>query len=182
MCILPAVKGVGLAAMGIIESSHIRKGDPRCFVNGMDYQGNLCGITNYSTPGGEDTVNLPKAYPMPSGYLVCIDSCPNDTNIKKFICEYDLQHEIDNLFGTEEVDESKMNLYVSYASRKQCMPQVESVSFIGYCLPKLHEVILRKANSTLTDYSDIFSEVSIAIANKEFSSSSRFFLTRQCQT
>ena len=180
MCILPAAKGVGLAAMGIIESKLIKKGDPRRFVNGMDYQGNLCGITNYFTPGGEDTVNLPNAYPMPSGYLVCVDSCPKDTNYDKFICEYDVQHEIDNLFGTsemaaDEVDESKKGVYVFYASRKQCMPQVESVSFLGYCIPKLNEVILRTANSTLTDSSDSSSEVSIAIANKESSSSSDFF-------
>ena len=178
---------MGLAATGIIDSKYIRKGDPRRFVNGMDYQGNLCGITNYFTPSGEDTLNLPKAYPMPSGYLVCVDSCPKDTNYDKFICEYDVQHELDALFGTSEmaadevVDESKKSVYLFYASRKQCMPQVDSVSFLGYCLPKLNEVILRKSNSTLTDSSNSSSEVSITIANKA-SSSSSIFLTRQCQT
>ena len=172
---------MGLAATGIIDSKYIRKGDPRRFVNGMDYQGNLCGITNYFTPSGEDTLNLPKAYPMPSGYLVCVDSCPKDTNYDKFICEYDVQHELDALFGTSEmaadevVDESKKSVYLFYASRKQCMPQVDSVSFLGYCLPKLNEVILRKSNSTLTDSSNSSSEVSITIANKASSSSSDFF-------
>ncbi len=28
---------------------------------GMDYHGNICGVTNYVTPDGVDTINLPKA-------------------------------------------------------------------------------------------------------------------------
>jgi hypothetical protein len=173
---------VGLAAMGVIDSKYIRKGDPRRLVSGMDYHGNLCGVTNYVTPSGEDTLYLPKAYPMPSGYLVCVDSCPKDTDYDKFICEYDVQHEIDNLFGTSEMaadvmDESKKSLYVFYASRKQCMPSIESVSFLGYCVPKLklNEVILRKANSTLTDSTESSAEVSLPIASKASSGSSDFF-------
>jgi hypothetical protein len=116
-------------------------------------------------------------------------SCPKDTNYDKIICEYDnVQHEIDNLFDTEmaadEVDESKKSVYVFYASQKQCMPQVESVSFLGYCIPKLNEVILRTANSTLTDTSDSSSEVAIMESTRlpPASYPSRYHLHCRCHS
>mmetsp|Transcript_5602 Transcript_5602/g.10068 ORF Transcript_5602/g.10068 Transcript_5602/m.10068 type:complete len:648 (+) Transcript_5602:644-2587(+) len=196
-----AMTGVGLAATGVIESDHIKKGDPRRLVNGMDYYGNLCGVTNYMTPSGEDVINLPKAYPMPSGFSVCVEGCPIETNYDLFICEYDVQHEIDNLFGAsdlagdlteEDADEAKKSLYLFYASRKQCMPQIESMSFLGYCIPKLSlaEVILTDPgtqenstetnstetnNSTGTNSNETAIDVSIPIPSTATSRSSDFF-------
>ena len=117
----------------------------------MDYYGNLCGVTNYVLPNGEDTINLPKAYPMPSGFAVCVDSCPDKTDYDTFICEYDIQHQIDAMVSSDVVGgivssdeaEAKKSLYLFYASRKQCMPQIESMSFLGYCIPKVKLFPLR---------------------------------------
>ncbi|KAL7539973.1 hypothetical protein ACHAXR_009764 [Thalassiosira sp. AJA248-18] len=190
ICSWVAMTGVGMAATGVIPSEHIKKGDPRRLVNGMDYYGNLCGVTNYETPSGNDTINLPKAYPMPSGFAVCVEQCPKETNYDKFICEYDVQHEIDNLFGSSELgdvvadeEEAKRSLYLFYASRKQCMPQIESLGFLGYCIPKLplDKVILTDVNtadnSTETNSTEISTDVSIPIASKARSKSSDFFVT-----
>ena len=180
VCSWAAMTGVGLAAMGIFPSKYIRAGDPRRLVNGIDYHGNMCGITNYMTPNGDDTIDLPKAYPLPSGFSACVESCPTKTNYDAFICEYEVQAEIDDLFGVSEmtgertdvINESKKSLYLFYASRKQCMPEIASVPFLGYCLPqlKLDELILR-ANSTLAGSYDVL----IPVANKASSHSSDFF-------
>ncbi|KAL9190133.1 hypothetical protein ACHAXT_007344 [Thalassiosira profunda] len=191
VCCWVAMTGVGLAATGVVPSAHIKKGDPRRLVNGMDYLGNLCGVTNYLTPSGEDTIDLPKAYPMPSGFSVCVAECPTETNKEEFICEYDGQHEIDTLFGSSEfvdVDEedAKKSLYLFYASRKQCMPRVDSVGFLGYCIPKVNELLLDSAsddNSTATASnetdadtpSDTESSISVSIARMASSSSSEFY-------
>ena len=191
---LAAMTGVGLAATGVIQSGHIKKGDPRRLINGIDYYGNLCGVTNYEIPSGEDTINLPKAYPMPSGFSVCVESCPLTTDYDKFICEYDVQDEIDNLVASSDLlggtDKAKRSLYLYYAGRNQCMPQIESLSFLGYCLPKipLDEVILTDSNtqddSTDTNSTDTNSttpttttatDTSISIASMANSKSSDFY-------
>ena len=127
--------------------------DPNRLVNGLDYHGNLCGITNYVTPNGDDVINLPKAYPLPSGLFVCIESCPSATIFDEFVCEYEIQHEIDQTFssaaelGASELAESKSAknaLYMFYTGQKQCLPVIESSSFLGYCIPgkPLEEVLL----------------------------------------
>lgn len=192
-----AMTGVGLAATGIIESEHIQKGDPRRLVNGMDYHGNLCGVTNYAIPSGEDTIDLPKAYPMPSGFSVCIKSCPTKTNYDLYTCEYEVQHEIDNLFSASDLtgnltddnaDDAKKSLYLFYASRKQCMPQIDSISFLGYCIPKLstNKLILTGSNSTQENSTETYSTeannstetnstVSISVASTASSKRTDFF-------
>jgi choline transporter-like protein 2/4/5 len=120
--------------------------EPNRLVNGLDYHGNLCGITNFLTPGGEDVINLPKAYPLPSGFFVCVESCPNTNNFDKFICEYEVQHDIDVTLGaaagigSNGVGESisaNRSIYLLYTGKKQCMPLIESTSFLGYCIPNL---------------------------------------------
>ena len=139
-----AMTGIGLAATGVIESAHIKKGDPRRLVHGMDYHGNLCGVTNHLTPAGDDVIDLPKAYPLPSGLAVCVAVCPRETDYDAFVCEYEVQHEIDELFDAshvglmeEEAHQARRSLYLFYVSRKQCMPRIESMSFLGYCIPTL---------------------------------------------
>ena len=143
--------GIGLAATGLIDSHHIKKGDPRRLVNGLDYAANICGVTNHLTSSGDDTLDLPKAYPLPSGFSVCVESCPSESDSDKFICEYEVQHAIDTLFESSselvgdvvsDEDDAKKSLYLFYASRKQCMPQMASVSFLGYCIPKVCSISL----------------------------------------
>lgn len=167
ICSWCAMTGVGLAATGVIQSKYIKMGDPRRLSNGMDYYGNLCGVTNYETPRGEDTINLRKAYSMPSGFSVCIESCPSETDYDNFICEYEVQHEIDTLFKSSALvsDDGRKSLYLFYASRKQCMPLVESMPFLGYCLPRLPLDELTLIDSNITQVNSTTTEVSIPITH-----------------
>eukprot|EP00957_Ditylum_brightwellii_P055654 4216726-Ditylum_brightwellii.AAC.1 len=87
--------GVGFAVTGVIESNTLNKGNPERLVNGMDYHGNICGISNYVTSRGENVMNLPKAYFLPSGLTICIPSCPMEKNFDKFYCQYEIQAEIE---------------------------------------------------------------------------------------
>jgi hypothetical protein len=32
---------------------------------------------------------------MPSGFFVCVESCPTTNNFGQFICEYEVQYDID---------------------------------------------------------------------------------------
>ena len=191
ICSWVAMTGVGLTSTGLIPSAYIPKGDPQRLVNGLDYYGNICGVTNYEMPWGVDTIDLPKAYPMPSGFSVCVESCPSETNYDEFICEYDVQQEIDTLLGSDyadlsgkDIEEAKKGLYLFYAARKQCMPQIDSAAFLGYCIPKLpiDEVILStQDNATDTNSTETNEEteesaaISIPIASMASASSSEFF-------
>ncbi|KAL3796266.1 hypothetical protein HJC23_008586 [Cyclotella cryptica] len=146
ICSWVAMTGLGLASMGVIKSEYIKHGDPNRLVNGLDYHGNVCGVTNFVTPGGEDVINLPMAYPMPSGFFVCVESCPSTNNFDKFICEYEIQHDIDATLsaaadiggsGVVESNNASKSIYLFYTGQKQCMPLIESTSFLGYCIPNL---------------------------------------------
>mmetsp|Transcript_17234 Transcript_17234/g.36441 ORF Transcript_17234/g.36441 Transcript_17234/m.36441 type:complete len:724 (+) Transcript_17234:658-2829(+) len=188
-----AMTGVGLASTGIIKSDIINKGDPNRLINGMDYHGNLCGVTNYITPDGVDTINLPKAYPMPSGFFVCVDSCPAESSYDAFICEYEIQHEITKTVNVTsldtfiDVDDATKSLYLFHAASKQCMPKIASMPFLGYCIPTtpLDEVIIlnstpRESNNTNntkeTDLVTNKTTTDVFISTEtEASSSSNFF-------
>lgn len=145
VCAWTAMTGVGLAATGLIKSEVIKKGDPRRLINGLDYHANICGVTNYQTPLGADVINLPKAYPLPSGYFVCVERCPSVTNYDEFHCEYEVEEEIHSLLksaedlGVETVDitNTKKSLQIAHTSQKQCMPYIKSTSFLSYCIPDI---------------------------------------------
>ena len=129
--------GLGLAAVGILPSEYIKQGDPSRLANGLDYHGNLCGVTNYITPRGDDVINLRKAYPLPSGLFVCVESYPDANNMYEFICGYETQQEIDELLSLQAKVGSEYSteksLYMFYVSQKRCLPRIESASFLGYC-------------------------------------------------
>lgn len=150
--------------------------DPSRLVNGLDYHGNLCGITNYITPSGDDVINLPKAYPLPSGLFVCVESCPSTNNMDEFICEYETQQEIDELLsfqaGVGALSEfsTEKSLYMFYVSQKRCMPRIESASFLGYCIPnKQLEVLLLSDSATsnaTANATTVNNDTSIAVSSE----------------
>lgn len=110
-----AMTAVGMVVCGLIESDELPKGNPARLINGMDYMGNICGVTsNICGTGslgvsGDDCSSEPnaththtygikarsKAYYLPSGTAVCVKSCPGSNEYDKFICEYDYQAELD---------------------------------------------------------------------------------------
>lgn len=137
-----AMTGIGLAAMGIIKVDGLSKGNPDRLLNGMDYHGNVCGVTNYVTPNGNDTIDLPHAYFLPSGMAVCVESCPNSTNFDQYHCKYEVQADIDRQVGMvrsargdEAADTARQSLYLMYTADKQCMPLISTRSYLGYCQP-----------------------------------------------
>ena len=158
--------------------------DPNRLVNGLDYHGNLCGISNYITSNGNDVAKLPKAYPLHSGIFVCIESCPSATTYDGFICEYEIQHEIDQTLSSAaelganalmDPNGTKNALYMFYTGQKQCVPMIESTSFLGYCIPSkpLEEVLLGDSissndtasnNATVSNSTAINNDTSISIS------------------
>lgn len=140
---------------GIIPSEHLKKGEPERLINGMDYLGNICGITNYQTGIGKDTINLTRAYFLPSGSSVCIESCPKETNLNKFYCEYELEKvivekgaQVELVSGSEAADKIMHNMYLYYTAMKECMPQIKTKDYLGYCKST---VLLEKVSKSLND-------------------------------
>ena len=161
--------------------------DPTRLVNGLDYHGNLCGITNYITPSGKDVIDLAKAYPLPSGLFVCVEVCPDTTDEDEFICEYEVQNEIDQtlrtaaeLTGSElsSSNSTEKSLYLFFLGQKQCSPRIQSTSFLGYCIPSkpLEEVLLgdspSSSNSTASNATASNNATAISNVSTEKKSSS----------
>ena len=130
-----ATIGIGGAALGYIESpEHIPKGDPKRLTHGMDYLGNICGVSNFTIDGYDGQLlavnnieDLSYAYYLPSGLPVCVPSCPKADNFSAFYCTYDIQDEV-NRAGDDSIG-------WNYVTDKTCMPYVESRSLLGYCYP-----------------------------------------------
>ena len=63
-----AMTFVGLCVTGFIENDMLKEGNPARLTNGMDYLGNICGVTDYNiTATGENTKDLSKAFYLPNG-------------------------------------------------------------------------------------------------------------------
>ena len=47
--------GIGLIATGFVNSDKLllKKGKPEALLNGMDYLGNICGVTNFTTSNNQ---------------------------------------------------------------------------------------------------------------------------------
>jgi hypothetical protein len=87
VCILSAwicMLFIGLAANGSIKSSVFQKGDPSLLVHGVDYEGNICGITS-GIANSLPKLIYPNVYgnnPSSNGDYVppltaiCVSSCP----------------------------------------------------------------------------------------------------------
>ncbi len=133
-----------LSNTGVIQSNHLKKGKPERLINGMDYLGNICGVTNYETGNGKDTIDLARAYFLPSGSAICIESCPKETDLDKFYCKYDIENminektkELEIVSGSRAANETKHNLFLYYTAVKDCMPQISTRDYLGYCKPSV---------------------------------------------
>ena len=133
---------IGLSAMGILDVANVKTGDPERLINGMDYHGNVCGVTNYLTPHGNDTVDLPMAYFLPSGMAVCVESCPDEDDFESFHCKYEVGADIDlraeiarSTGGDGAANSTRRTLHLLYTSSRQCMPYIATRPRLGYCRP-----------------------------------------------
>jgi hypothetical protein len=136
--------GIGFAATGFIESENLKKGEPEVLFNGMDYLGNICGVTNYTNTLNENILDKPKAYILPSGVNICIEFCPTEVDATKFHCKYEVEAFIleqtktaQSLHGDQVGNSTKQSLYLYYASKDECMPYVKTSAYLGYCAPNM---------------------------------------------
>mmetsp|Transcript_9926 Transcript_9926/g.14760 ORF Transcript_9926/g.14760 Transcript_9926/m.14760 type:complete len:681 (-) Transcript_9926:285-2327(-) len=150
ICAWTAMSGVGLASVGVIESEYIPKGDPDRLTHGLDYEGNICGVSNVTVANGAKIEDLPVAYYLPSGLPVCIKSCPEEDNYTQFYCDYQtdalIQAELEGLDGEDRTD-LETSLGLQYSLQYKCMPQVKSNSLLGYCYPKEGMDVITEATS-----------------------------------
>lgn len=140
-----AVIGIGLSAMGYIKSENIKTGQPEVLTHGMDYLGNICGeVTNRATKYNENMEDKPKAYTLPSGLRICVEACPEEDNLRKFYCKYEVEAFINDQVATVQskqgnnaANSTRQSLYLYYTSTEECMPHLQSTSFLGYCVPSV---------------------------------------------
>lgn len=113
-----AMTVVGFIVCGIIQDDRLRQGNPEKLINAIDYKGNICGA---SAGYGE----LKYGYYLPDLSVVCVDSCPTENNVDKFICRYSDQKDADEnvLAGFQLVDENK------------CMYKIKTRPFVNRCFP-----------------------------------------------
>jgi len=149
-----AMTGIGLVVTGGIQSESLNVGNPARLINGIDYMGNICGVTEKKCGAGElyytgsgdiksddDCKNLitsrtrynieklPKAYPLPNGNLVCVKKCPSRDDYKKFVCQYDMRSELENSTSYETTGWDAVEKYA-------CSPQFATEDYLNYCVPK----------------------------------------------
>ena len=135
----------------------------------MDYLGNICGYSN-------DTVDLPKAYFLPSG-TICVETCPSVNDIDTYYCKYDVETLINEkvtnvhmMSGDLAANQTRESLYLYFTASEQCMPQVSTTAYLGYCMPSLagksHEN--NQENSTSIDDDDHDLMVQQSISHSEF--------------
>eukprot|EP00640_Fibrocapsa_japonica_P000767 CAMPEP_0113938732 /NCGR_PEP_ID=MMETSP1339-20121228/5151_1 /TAXON_ID=94617 /ORGANISM="Fibrocapsa japonica" /LENGTH=593 /DNA_ID=CAMNT_0000941985 /DNA_START=62 /DNA_END=1843 /DNA_ORIENTATION=+ /assembly_acc=CAM_ASM_000762 len=111
---------VGCAVTGAIESDDLSKGNPWRLINGVDYQGQICGVDS-------DVNDLEEVYYMPSGAGVCISTCPSSTEYTNFFCEYDTEY--------SNIADAFLKV-----SEGKCMFAVKSQDVFNYCVPDISSV------------------------------------------
>ena len=102
---------IGLISVGAISSTTLTKGNPYRLVNSIDYNGSICGYDSAVR-------DLKYGYYLPDKTVVCVSGCPEITDYTKFICQYDLQSDVDN-------DNTKLK-GLKYFSKMQCMYNVKT--------------------------------------------------------
>lgn len=68
---------------------------------------------------------------------VCVEECPAENDFNKFHCLYEVQASIDEMIQTAGSNATKHSLYLFYSAKKECLPQVGTREYIGYCTPKV---------------------------------------------
>ncbi|GMI08068.1 hypothetical protein TrLO_g14282 [Triparma laevis f. longispina] len=129
-----AMTFVGLCCMGFIQNDMLKEGIPARLTNGMDYLGNICGVTDYNISyTGENTKDLSKAYYLPSGAPVCVNSCPTaEEEYNGYYCKYDKQSEVNG----QETAAARSAVAGVYMASMECAPWVETIDAWGYCIPQ----------------------------------------------
>jgi len=108
---------VGFVACGVVKDVNLPAGNPRRLMNAVDYQGRVCGYDGLKSK--------PLGYYLMDQTAVCVSSCPEKTNLLKFICQYDIQHLADQSVVVGD----------GYVASKKCMYEIQSTTALGRCSP-----------------------------------------------
>jgi choline transporter-like protein 2/4/5 len=137
-----AMTVIGLIVTGVVENDKLPKGDPARLINGMDYTGAICGVSNTRNAMNVSILELPKAYYLPSGAPVCIAECPTEDNLEEYYCKYNVEKSILQAFDDAEATAAgsgaavKAMMSMSAVAQYECMPLVATRDVMGYCVPE----------------------------------------------
>jgi len=127
---------LGFIVCGVVESDDLPAGNPAKLTHMMDYDANICSVNT-------EVADKPYAYFLPTGQVICVKECPSETDYTKFICQYEVQDEIDStaeaaeLLGGEAAGtQAKLLSSIYYATQYKCIFEIDSVVGPGYtCIP-----------------------------------------------
>jgi choline transporter-like protein 2/4/5 len=114
-------------AMTIIGAEAIRDGNPYILINGIDYKGRVCGVT-------DSVKDKPVYYPINTfGLGVCLEGCPqatqNITDFSKYICT-------DSVSNPESYAGSggTCDITSGLLGQCECNIQIKSKKILNHCI------------------------------------------------
>ncbi|CAM9403227.1 unnamed protein product [Chrysoparadoxa australica] len=129
-----AMTALGLVVLGVIESEHLKPGNPYRLINGIDAQGRICGVD-------DGVKELPITYHLPKGAGICVDSCPAEDDATKFYCLDDatIRGEVYLPDGTFDTVKGWQ-----YVSSGECLHFMASREMFNHCV---FNAVIDAANS-----------------------------------
>lgn len=95
------------------------------------------------------------SYTIAPGIAVCVKACPSENDFDHFHCKYEVELSIQEQLETFQSNFTMKSLYLLHASRKECLPFVESGSYLGYCTSfKMDKAISDEFNIDYTNDTD----------------------------
>ncbi|CAM9834935.1 unnamed protein product, partial [Hapterophycus canaliculatus] len=118
-----AMTFLGFIVTGLIPHDGLEPGNPKRLINGIDYEGRICGV-------GTHVKERDNIYYLPSGNGVCVEECPMETNYTKFICYDEVYTEIfDDEAGEIDVQEAWTRV-----SAGECLYHMATTNILSYCV------------------------------------------------
>mmetsp|Transcript_33694 Transcript_33694/g.42428 ORF Transcript_33694/g.42428 Transcript_33694/m.42428 type:complete len:669 (+) Transcript_33694:184-2190(+) len=134
-----ALTFLGFVVCGVIPSTQLDAGNPWRLINGIDYEGQICGVDS-AVKDKSKIFYLPD-FASSSAIGICVESCPTSTDYEQFICTYDT-----TVSANPNTDE--LATAYSYVAEGLCMYHVESTDAFNYCV---YTSALTAAYDDLTD-------------------------------
>mmetsp|Transcript_8524 Transcript_8524/g.13090 ORF Transcript_8524/g.13090 Transcript_8524/m.13090 type:complete len:646 (+) Transcript_8524:171-2108(+) len=150
-----AMTFLGFVVTGAIPSDTLDAGNPERLINGIDYEGNICGVDS-GVKSKSKIYYLPAVGTTVSIAGVCIDSCPSTQDTSTFICKYNVSDELTTLEYYQEV------------SSGNCMYQEPTTDIFNYCI---YDTLLDAAESAAYQtLEEVMSSFNMSSANVSLSS------------
>lgn len=115
---------LGLIVIGAVESVYLEPGNPYRLINGIDYEGRICG-------SDDGVADLHKWYALPSRLGVCIESCPSEADSGAFIC---IDQVRDEVYPTTDGGDYDVIAGTQYVASGECSPVLGSRDILNYCV------------------------------------------------